>query len=60
MMHHARSPVAGHPECFVRTPKLDAGKTRIVSCYPGIHSGKRGVLWHSSRGAEVCGELWPA
>ena len=57
MMHHARSPVAGHSQCFVRTLKLETRKTRILSSYPGIHSSSRGVVGQSSRGAHFCGEL---
>ena len=57
MMHHARSSVAGHSQCFVSTFKLDTRKTSNVSTYPGIHSSSRGVLGHSSRGAQRCGEL---
>lgn len=60
MMHHARSPVAGHSECFVRTFKLDTSRTKFFSGYPGIHSSSRGILWQSSKGAEVCGEFWAA
>ncbi|CAL5223140.1 g5605 [Coccomyxa viridis] len=57
MIQHARSPAAGHSQCFVRTLKLDRCRTRIPSSYAGIHSSSRGVLGQSSRGAQRCGDV---
>ena len=56
VMHQARSPVAGHSDSFMRTLKVHTCKTRIVCRNSSFHSSIRGVLWHSSRGAHVCGE----